>query len=90
MDVRSTRIIGHASAVRINYRKWVGPSIETIDPSHSEFLVWCSSVAWLWSYSLSKVSPNISKIGEVYVLPGSVPCSLKQRSVKFLQHWEAP
>ena len=32
MDVRSTGIIGRASAVRINYRKWVGPSIDTIDP----------------------------------------------------------
>ena len=67
MDVRSTGIIGRASAVCINYRKWVGPSIDTTDPSHSEFQVWCSSVAWLWSYSLPKVSPNISKIGQVYV-----------------------
>ena len=73
MDVRSAGIIGRASAVRINYRKWVGPSIDTTDPSHSEFQVWCSSVAWLWSYSLPKVSPNISKIGQVYVLSGSVP-----------------
>ena len=62
MDVRSTGIIGRASAVCINYRKWVGPSIDTTDPSHSEFQVWCSSVAWLWSYSLPKVSPNISKM----------------------------
>ena len=60
MDVRSTGIIGRTSAVRINYRKWVGPSIDTTDPSHSEFQVWCSSVAWLWS--LPKVSPNISKL----------------------------
>ena len=44
MDVRSTGIIGRASAVRINYRKWVGASIDTTDPSHSEFQVWCSSV----------------------------------------------
>ena len=35
MDVRSTGIIGRASAVRINYRKWVEPSIDTTDPSHS-------------------------------------------------------
>ena len=42
MDVQSTGIIGRASAVRINYRNWVGPSIDTIDPSHSEFQVWCS------------------------------------------------
>ena len=39
MDVRSTGIIGRTSAVRINDRKWVGPSIDTIDPSHSEFQV---------------------------------------------------
>ena len=39
MDVRSTGITGRASAVRINYRKWVGPSIDTTDPSHSEFQV---------------------------------------------------
>ena len=31
MDVRSTGIIGRASAVRINYRKWVGASIDTIE-----------------------------------------------------------
>ena len=73
MDVRSTGIIGRASAVRTNYRKWVGPSIDTTDPSHSEFKVWCSSVAWLWSYSLPKVSPNISKIGQLYLLSDSVP-----------------
>ena len=51
MDIRTTGIIGRASAVRINYRKWVGPSIDTTDPSHFEFQVWCSSVAWFWRYS---------------------------------------
>ena len=81
MDVRSTGIIGRASAVRINYRKWVGPSIDTTDPSHSEFQVWCSSVAWLWSYSLPKVSPNISKIGQLYVLSDSVPCLFSKATV---------
>ena len=74
MDIRTTGIIGRASAVRINYRKWVGPSIDTTDPSHSEFQVWCFSVAWFWSYSLPKVSPNISKIGQSYVLSDCVPC----------------
>ena len=78
---RSTGIIGRASAVRINYRKWVGPSINTIDPAHSEFQVWCSSVAWLWSYSLPKVSPNISKIGQLYVLSDSVPCLFSKATV---------
>ena len=81
MDVRSTGIIGRASVVRINYRKWVGPSIDTTDPSHSEFQVWCSSVAWLWSYSLPKVSPNISKIGQLYVLSDSVPCLFSKATV---------
>ena len=41
---------------------------------YSEFQVWCSSVAWFWSYSLPKVSPNISQIGQLYVLSDSVPC----------------
>ena len=35
MDIWTTGIIGHASAVRINCRKWVGPSIDTTDPLHS-------------------------------------------------------
>ena len=30
MNTRTTGIIGRASAVRINYRKWAGPSIDTI------------------------------------------------------------
>ena len=81
MDVWSTGIIGRASAVRINYQKWVGASIDTIDPSHSEFQVWCSSVAWLWSYSLPKVSPNISKISQLYVLSVSVPCLFSKATV---------
>ena len=63
MDIRTTGIIGCASAVHIYYWKWAGPSIDTTDPSHSEFQVRCSSVTWFWSYSLPKVSPNISKIG---------------------------
>ena len=29
MDIRTTSIIGRTSAVRINYRKWVGPAIDT-------------------------------------------------------------
>ena len=36
MDIRTTGIIGRASAVRINYCKWVGPLIDTTDPSHSD------------------------------------------------------
>ena len=74
MNTRTTGIIGRACAVHINNRKWVGAFIDTTDPSHSEFQVWCSSVAWFWSYSLPKVSPNISKIGQSYVLSDSVPC----------------
>ena len=74
MKIRTTGIIRHASAVRINYRMRVRPLIDTTDPSHSEMQVWCSSVACFWSYSLPKVSPNISKIGQLYVLSDSVPC----------------
>ena len=58
MDVRMTGIIGRASAVRINYWKWVGPSIATTDPLHSEFQVWCFSVTWFWSYRLPKPHNN--------------------------------
>ena len=43
MDIRMTVIMGCASAVRIHYWTRVGP---LVDPSHSEFQVWCSSVAW--------------------------------------------
>ena len=81
MNTRMTGIIGRASAVRINYRKWAGPSIDSTDPSPSEFQVWCSSVAWFWSYSLPKVSPNISKIGQSYVLSDSVPCLFSKANV---------
>ena len=81
MSIWTTGIIGRASAVRINYRKWVGPSIDTTDPSHSEFQVWCSSVVWSWSYSLPKVSPNISKIGQSYVLLDFVPCLIFKATV---------
>ena len=83
MDVRTTGIIGRASAVRISYQKWVGASIDTTAPSHSEFQVWCSSVAWFWSCSLPKVSPNLSKIGQLYVLSdsGTVPCLFSKATV---------
>ena len=67
MNTRTTDIIGRASAVCINYRKRAGLSIDSTDPSHSEFQVWCSFVAWFWSYSLPNVSPNILKIGQLYV-----------------------
>ena len=66
-------IIRHPSTIHINYRKWLGPSINTTDPLHSEFQVWSSSVAWFWSYSLPKISPNISTIGQFYVLSDSIP-----------------
>ena len=91
MDIRTTGIIGRTSAVRINSRKWAGTLIDTTDPSHSESQVRSSSIAWFWSYSLPKVILNISKIGQSYVLLDSVPVSsVKQLSVTFLQHWEAP
>ena len=81
MDVRSTGIIGRASAMHINYQKWVGASIDTTGPSHSEFQVWCSSGAWLWSYSLPKVNPNISKISQLYLLSDSVPYLFSKATV---------
>ena len=81
MNVQTTGIIGCASAIRINYRKRVGPSINTTDPLHSEFQVWCSSVTWFWSYSLPKVSQNISKISHLYVLSDSVPCLFSKATV---------
>ena len=39
MNTRTTGIIGRASTACINYRKWAGLSIDTTDPSHSEFQV---------------------------------------------------
>ena len=59
----------------------MGPSIDTTDPSHSKFQVWCSCVVWFWSYSLPKVSPNISKIGQLYVLSDSIPCLFSKVTV---------
>ena len=81
MDIRMTGIIGRAIAVRINYGKSVRPLINTTDPSHSEFQVWCSCVAWFWSYSLLKVRPNISKIGQLYIFSDSVPCLFSKVTV---------
>ena len=78
MNTRTTGIIGCASTICIKYQKWVGPSIDTTDPSHSEFQVWCSSVAWFWSYSLPNVSPN-NCIKDV--LSDSVPCLFSKATV---------
>ena len=39
----------------IQYRKWAWPFIDSADPSHRAFQVWCFSHVWFWSYSLSKV-----------------------------------
>ena len=63
MDVRSTGIIGHTSAVRMNYRKWAGPSINTIDLSHSEFQVWCvtGSGSYTSACRLFSRTPDLSK-----------------------------
>ena len=78
MNTRMTGIIGRPCAVRINYRKWAGVSINTTDPSHSEFQVWCSFVVWFWSYSFPKVSP---KNRQLYVLSDSVPCLFSKATV---------
>jgi len=42
MYIQTTGIIGHACAVRINYRKWVGTSVDSTDPSHFKSQFWCS------------------------------------------------
>ena len=81
MDIRMTVIIGRASAIRVNCWKWVGPSVDTTDPSHSEFQVWCSSVVWFWSYSLPKVSQR--SVNRMYCRTLFPVSSLKQRSIKF-------
>ena len=81
MNTRMTGIIGRTSAVCINYQKWVGPLIDTTDPLHSVFQVWCSSIAWFLSNSLPKVSPNISKITQSYVLSDFVPCLFSEATV---------
>ena len=52
---RLPRIIGHASAEDVPYRKWVWPSIDSVDPSHCAFQGWCFSHVCFWSYSLSEV-----------------------------------
>ena len=54
MDVRSIGIIERDSAVRINYRKWVGPSIDTVDPSHSEFHGWTVNFVFFFAVDALK------------------------------------
>ena len=51
-----------------------------------EFQVWCFSFVRFWSYKLPNVVSEC--IIEVYVLLDSFP--VKQLSVRFLQHFEAP
>ena len=50
----TTCIIRHACAVRINYQKGLGPSINTTDPLNFKFQDWCSTIACFWSYVLPK------------------------------------
>ena len=63
-DYRTTCKIGRASAERVYYRKWAGPSVDTTDPSHTELKVWWFSVAWFWNYSQPKLDPKRCMIGQ--------------------------
>jgi len=73
MYIRTTGIIGRACAVRINYRKWVGTSVDSTDPSHFEFrylfmlsyfmfsFLLCHLAAYKRSNSKSKVARLLTK-----------------------------
>ena len=63
-DYRTTCKIGRASAERVYYRKWAGPSVDTTDPSHTESKVWWFSVASFWNYSQPKLDPKRCMIGQ--------------------------
>ena len=59
--IRTTGIIGRACAIRIYYRKWVGTSVDSTDPSHFEFQLWCSWMLASWSYSFPNVASESIK-----------------------------
>ena len=64
----TTCIIRHACAVRINYQKGLGPSINTTDPLNFKFQDWCSTIACFWSYVLPKQCPSVSMVRQFYLL----------------------
>lgn len=53
---RAPSIVRHASMEDIHYRRWVLSFIDSMDPSHCAFQVWCCSLVWPLSYSLSKIT----------------------------------
>ena len=61
-------MVRHASLEDIRFRKWAWPSIDSVDPSHRVFQVWCFSHIWFWSYSLSKVKFRQLFLENFYVL----------------------
>jgi len=61
MYIRTTGIIGRACTVRINYRKWVGTSVNSTDPLHLMSQFRCSGIACLRSYSFPNVTSESIK-----------------------------
>ena len=76
----------------VRYQKWVWPSIDSVDPSHRAFQVWCFSHVWFWNYSLSKVKFRHSyvRISFMYYWTPLHIASLRQLSASLRQHQEAP
>ena len=76
----------------VRYQKWVWPSIDSVDPSHRAFQVWCFSHVWFWNYSLSKVKFRHSyvRISFMYYWTPLHIASLRQLSASLWQHQEAP
>ena len=70
MYIQMTGIIGRACAVRINYRKWVGTSIDSTDPSHFEFQFSCSWMLASWSNSFPDVTSESIKDRKISCILG--------------------
>ena len=45
----------------VYYRKWVGPSVDTMDPSRFELNVLVVLFAWFWNYSQPKIEGMIAE-----------------------------
>ena len=92
MYIRTTGIIGRTCAARINYRKWVGTSVDSTDPSHFEFQFWCSWMLASWSYSFSKCNVRKYQRSEnfMYFRTPFHVASLRQLSASYRQLREAP
>ena len=68
-------------------------AIDTTDPLQFEFHVWRSSFTCLGRYSLPNVQcPNVAVIRHLTSIFGlrSPVSSVRQLSIRFLQHWEVP